>query len=1542
MTLSSQLGASLGTSAVAASQGQPTAARARRPSSVGGAAAFDHHDGLRRGTQDDSGGRFRSKLSALFRSTGNLGSLGREILDETAAGLLRTVTRASQKKRKKKLSSQWTHYAGPSLDEEAAAADEDAVSVFGDAGSSGAPSRAGSTASLADDRAPLRRTLSFVESGGPAAVVLRPRSGSHAGHDAREFRRSMGSIPVEYSDGVPGPSAAPGGMRQHERRHSRSREHMHSLWSTSLTSLQEGVIADDPDPPGCLRRSHDSVLGRVPHDGVLDEVDGAASPARSPAGSIGAAARVPGRHAAGCAHCRGSLPTIPHRLQQEASVGIGSSFLQRSLSSAGEQPRTCVCGGGGGRRHRLDEDPTRSRSLTHIAAALDMSGDPLGDALGDPGRPDRLVVPAAGEACHSLRRQKLTSRSQLSSSEYFLVTFEVSAADGPHQDVPDEEYVVAAKGTTLQEALSGPCQKRGLSLGGVSVFLDGSKLDIATSLHSESSVLAGKQLRIRAKQDGKAVKGVLSRAATSQQPTLRKTSSSVRNNRRFFSTSTEEPGVTGSPAAPEFLGLEGLAKAKGSKQRWSIFSGNNKDTKIEALTDQLDTYTKHGIPGVTAPEADERLYQVEENWRELVAGAEALPERLQQQQDAIWELLQTEVAFIRIMTVVKDLFLACLSSLHEARILTDVDKGRLFSNIVDIHAANAHFWEQYLAPLVAATRESRQPLNPYLLLDGFDKFDEIFKPYVQYCAEQAECQKYCREQMSEGELFTIYLVWCETQSPCNRLRLVDILVKPMLRLTKYSLLLKAILKKTDCEEQRRGLDFMIRKVDEFVVNVNSKCRERHEHDRLKAIIDRMDTYDVVESKDEDLEKMIKIHNDLDLTRPMPDCPPSQRRYLLYEGDLRLRDLNNSKVDVHCVLLTDMLLVCKTTTKKTEHRTARVRVLRPPYLVARLVVQELPRDPPTLAVVYLNEYKVATTAFLLSSPEAKLVKTWAEMIRKAQGLYAEAKLAAASSPSVPPPSQYHGPPLSLSRQPSSLCDEDAMHQHDEVECDTHSYTSYSLGLYPHRSPRGSTRGSSLNHSHSGSVEMNEASSLSSVSHSRGISVDNNELRASSLSSDEGIPPIGADQAAAGGAEGVAGGRGGRSLRRSAHSKSPSPNTLSIQVPVFSSLGQSLPNLNLAASSPHGCLPQPPSSLLLVPPSGKGSLHQHHGPLSPGHRGTSYPPPSPPRGSLHRGLALAASRNPPLMKMRHVSSVAVPSQQSCTGPAPSWTGPAGAAGSAAGSAGAPHSPTASQAPSTFDFDVPVIAGVSPPRDEQQQGTAGGGGGGAGSGPPAPSPRQSFMMKRLTRTDNRRYHTAGTIDDVKKAECRDASIHKRLSWNYGPQSCGSRRQSHWEDSAATGHPGGHPGGHQDVLLIDRATSPLEPPPHVTSAAWSHVHAPSTERTEPVTFQSPSVGSSPSVSPGAGPAAAHGAAAAVSVTSSPARSTSSPIQLPSLNTSPTFGCSAGSAGSSGPELAPSNPFLEDVVGQDEAFSGDQPLAAAPDEVLVLITDAQSDHTEA
>ncbi|CAH1978622.1 unnamed protein product [Acanthoscelides obtectus] len=181
------------------------------------------------------------------------------------------------------------------------------------------------------------------------------------------------------------------------------------------------------------------------------------------------------------------------------------------------------------------------------------------------------------------------------------------------------------------------------------------------------------------------------------------------------------------------------------------------------------------------------------------------------------------------------------------------------------------------------------------MLEGFRSLQDVFQPYYKYCAEQSRCQHYCRENM-DSEVFTAYLTWCESQKECNRLRLMDILVQPMQRLTKYGLLLKAILKNTDEDIERENLHTMIKMVDEFVNNVNSSLKHRQDKERLKGIIARIESYDIVESKDDDIEKILKKDRtltSLDLTRPMLNCPVERKRHLLLEGDLKLKDSSTS-------------------------------------------------------------------------------------------------------------------------------------------------------------------------------------------------------------------------------------------------------------------------------------------------------------------------------------------------------------------------------------------------------------------------------------------------------------------------------------------------------------------------------------------------------------------------------------------------------------------------------------------------------------------------
>lgn len=182
-------------------------------------------------------------------------------------------------------------------------------------------------------------------------------------------------------------------------------------------------------------------------------------------------------------------------------------------------------------------------------------------------------------------------------------------------------------------------------------------------------------------------------------------------------------------------------------------------------------------------------------------------------------------------------------------------------------------------------------------------------------------------------------------------------------------------------------------------------------------------------------------------------------------------------------------------------------------------------------------------------------------------------------------------------------------------------------------------------------MNDQSSIGSINNqSRGISIEN-ENRTASISSDEGIQPLPADKSPI---------NQKNSLKQRLFSTSPktlTPNTLSVQ--PYANLGQSLPNLTLGSPNIGTLnLTSSQNNTLLVPNSNTKSGNQL---LSPNHRGISYPPPSPTRGNLRRGFAITQNKNPPLIKTGHVNSTL---GATCL-----------------------HD---TQEPTSFDFDVPVIAG------------------------------------------------------------------------------------------------------------------------------------------------------------------------------------------------------------------------------------------------------------
>lgn len=65
-------------------------------------------------------------------------------------------------------------------------------------------------------------------------------------------------------------------------------------------------------------------------------------------------------------------------------------------------------------------------------------------------------------------------------------------------------------------------------------------------------------------------------------------------------------------------------------------------------------------------------YYLEPEWRSLVESADQLHPRIQSQNEAIWELLQTEVFYIRRLKVINDVFISCLLNLQNECLLTEV------------------------------------------------------------------------------------------------------------------------------------------------------------------------------------------------------------------------------------------------------------------------------------------------------------------------------------------------------------------------------------------------------------------------------------------------------------------------------------------------------------------------------------------------------------------------------------------------------------------------------------------------------------------------------------------------------------------------------------------------------------------------------------------------------------------------------------------------------------------------------------------------------
>ncbi|XP_052577017.1 pleckstrin homology domain-containing family G member 6 isoform X2 [Peromyscus californicus insignis] len=408
-------------------------------------------------------------------------------------------------------------------------------------------------------------------------------------------------------------------------------------------------------------------------------------------------------------------------------------------------------------------------------------------------------------------------------------------------------------------------------------------------------------------------------------------------------------------------------------------------TKAHELEVRLHTFSMFGMPRL--PPEDRRHWEVgeggdsgltmEKSWKELVLGHEEMNRELCHQQEALWELLTTELSYLRKLKIMTDLLAAGLLNLQRVGLLTEVSAETLFGNVPNLIRAHRSFWEEVMQPILEETRTSGQPLDPVSLQNGFLTFGQRFLPYVQYCLRVKQTMAYAREQQDTNPSFHTFVQWCEKHKRSGRQTLGDLLIKPHQRITKYPLLLQAVLKRSPEPRAQEALNAMIAAVESFLRHINGQVRQGEEQESLAAAAQRIGPYEVLEPSNEEVEKNLRPFSTLDLMTPILGVAQEHTRQLLLEGPVRMKEGREGKLDVYLFLFSDVLLITK-----PQRKADKAKVIRPPLMLEKLVCRPL-RDPHSFLLIHLTEFQCVSSALTVHCPSSTDRSRWLEKTLKAQ-------------------------------------------------------------------------------------------------------------------------------------------------------------------------------------------------------------------------------------------------------------------------------------------------------------------------------------------------------------------------------------------------------------------------------------------------------------------------------------------------------------------------------------------------------------------------------
>ncbi|XP_018410275.1 PREDICTED: rho guanine nucleotide exchange factor 1 [Nanorana parkeri] len=294
-------------------------------------------------------------------------------------------------------------------------------------------------------------------------------------------------------------------------------------------------------------------------------------------------------------------------------------------------------------------------------------------------------------------------------------------------------------------------------------------------------------------------------------------------------------------------------------------------------------------------ETEPRVLEIENdppNWRELVPPETLL--RLTKseikRQEVINELLFTEHAHVRMLRVLHDIFYLPMQNAW----IPNMELENIFPSLDDLIEAHALFLEN-LKKLRSENNSIIQEIGNTLL----QRFDGPEGQWFQkissrFCSRQPFALEQLKQKQKKDARFTQFIQEAESHPQCRRLQLKDIIPFEMQRLTKYPLLLQNIANLTEEEEEKQKVKKAAESCRQILNHVNTEVREMENKMKLTDYQRRLDISNLKQSND----PLFNEFKNIDISK----------KNLIYEGALTWRVSKDKSVEVHVLLLDDIMML----------------------------------------------------------------------------------------------------------------------------------------------------------------------------------------------------------------------------------------------------------------------------------------------------------------------------------------------------------------------------------------------------------------------------------------------------------------------------------------------------------------------------------------------------------------------------------------------------------------------------------------------------------